>query len=65
LLLLAGENRNFMCGVEDRIVTSAPQKGQLFFYNPARIDAGFRPAKEWIMVDRRAPPPSFLQRLLR
>jgi 4-amino-4-deoxy-L-arabinose transferase-like glycosyltransferase len=52
-------------GVEDRVVTSAPQKGELFFYNPPRVDTGFRPPKEWTVVDRRAPPPSFVQRLLR
>jgi 4-amino-4-deoxy-L-arabinose transferase-like glycosyltransferase len=51
-------------GVADRVVTSTPAKGDLYFYNPARTQAGFRPGQDWTVIDRSAPPPSVAQRLL-
>jgi 4-amino-4-deoxy-L-arabinose transferase-like glycosyltransferase len=51
-------------GAQDRVTTSTPAKGDLYFYNPTRVDAGFRPGKDWTVIDRRAPPPSVPQRIM-
>jgi hypothetical protein len=52
-------------GAINRVVTTPPEPGDLYFYNPTRAGADFRPGTGWTVVDQRQPAASWLQALAR
>ena len=50
-------------GAADRVVSTPPGPGDLYFFNPARNENGPVPAPTWTVVERHGLPPTIVQAL--